>query len=281
MERINSLSAIISAYRVVFCDIWGVVHNGIAVDDKAVHVLRQLRRQNIVVVLLTNSPRLSYEVGKQLEDLGATADIYDFIVTSGDATQALIEQGPRRLFHIGPDRDLHILDGLDKELAELEEAEAILCTGLYDAHSDTIDDYQDILRRARSRDLPFICANPDLQVWRGDKLLYCAGALAKEYSLLGGRCLIAGKPHGAIYNLAYDKAKSQAGGFTKNEILAIGDGLLTDIKGADAFNIDSLYVVGGVDRAHFIFNGQFSETDFKEFIRVNALQPRAYMFSLQ
>ncbi|MDN5249206.1 TIGR01459 family HAD-type hydrolase [Bartonella sp. TP] len=281
MEKIESLLDIITPYKTLFCDIWGVVHNGVKIDVQAVNLLVQLRKKSITVILVTNSPRLASEVAAQLKNIGVPEEAYDFIVSSGDATRELIEDGPRRLCYIGTDQELHILDGLSNEIVELEEADGVLCTGLFDAEHDKIEDYHMILQRARSRNLPFICANPDLQVWRGNQLLYCAGALAREYSLLGGRCFIAGKPHSAIYDLAYKRAASLGRKIKKSEILAIGDGLLTDIKGALAFGIDSLYVLAGVDRENFMLNNAFSEALFKQFLKSNALEPLAYMFSLK
>lgn len=281
MKKIESILDIIMPYKTLFCDIWGVVHNGVAIDLQVINLLLELRKKGINVILVTNSPRLSSQVKNQLKTMGVPEDAYDFIVTSGDATRELIEQGPRRLFHIGADQELHILDGLNNEIVELEEADGVLCTGLFDAEHDKLEDYHMLLQIARSRNLPFICANPDLQVWRGDQLLYCAGALAREYSLLGGRCFIAGKPHSAIYDLAYKCAASLGVEIKKSEILAIGDGLLTDIKGAFAFGIDSLYVVGGVDRENFMSDKGFSEALFKQFLKAHSFEPLAYMFSLK
>src|SRR5690606_11007831 len=142
--------------------------------------------------------------------LAVPGDSWDRIVTSGDVTRSLIRSSARRILHIGPDRDLPIYDGLDVELVEEREASAVCCTGLYDDH-DRPEDYAELLQRLRSRDLPFICANPDLVVEHGDQLLWCAGALARDYGLLGGRTLVAGKPFPPIYEAAFAAAEEASG----------------------------------------------------------------------
>jgi HAD superfamily hydrolase (TIGR01459 family) len=246
-KMIPSLDALADGYAAILCDVWGVVHNGVAAFPDACAALIRARGKGAAVVLITNAPRPHAGVEAQLAALGVPADAYDRVVTSGDVTRDLIEAGPRGVFHLGPDRDMSIYDGLDAELVEEFEASAVVCTGLFDDETETPEDYAEMLRRFRARDLPMICANPDIVVERGHELLWCAGALARDYAQLGGRTLIAGKPHRPIYEVALRKAGEVLGReVTAGETLAIGDGMLTDVKGAVDNGIDVLYVTGGI-----------------------------------
>jgi HAD superfamily hydrolase (TIGR01459 family) len=244
---LQTLDDLSGSYAALFCDVWGVVHNGVAVFDDACRALVRARGQGAAVVLLTNSPRRSVDVVAQLAALGVPAGAWDRVVTSGDVTRVLIEQGPRQAFHIGPERDLSLFDGLDIDLVEEREASVIICTGLFDDEAETPADYADLLRRLRSREVPLICANPDINVHRGSRMIWCAGALARDYSQLGGRTLVAGKPFAPIYQAAMAAAGDLLGReVSRREVLAIGDGMLTDVKGAADFGLDVLYVSGGI-----------------------------------
>ncbi|MFN3546590.1 MAG: TIGR01459 family HAD-type hydrolase [Mesorhizobium sp.] len=242
-----SLDDMTAGYGALLCDVWGVIHNGIRAFDDASAALMRARAKGLAVVLITNAPRPWPDVRAQLDALGVPAQAYDRIVTSGDVTRDLIAEGSRRVFHIGPDRDLSIYDGLDVELCEEPEASSVVCTGLFDDETETPDDYGEMLQRLRARNLPFICANPDIVVERGDRLIWCAGALARDFSQLGGRTLISGKPHRPIYEAALKAAGEVLGRPVEaSEVLAIGDGALTDLKGAVQNDIDALYVSGGI-----------------------------------
>lgn len=242
-----SLDDVASGYGALLCDVWGVIHNGISAFDEASAALMRARAKGLAVVLITNAPRPWPDVRAQLGALGVPAEAYDRIVTSGDVTRDLIAEGSRRVFHIGPDRDLSIYDGLDVDLCEEPEASSVVCTGLFDDETETPDDYGEMLQRLRARNLPFICANPDIVVERGDRLIWCAGALARDFSQLGGRTLISGKPHRPIYEAALKAAGEVLGRpVAASEVLAIGDGALTDLKGAVQNDIDALYVSGGI-----------------------------------
>ena len=179
----GSLDEIAGGYSVLLCDVWGVVHNGERAFTEASAALARARENGKAVILITNAPRPHPDVEAQLRALGVPSDAYDRVVTSRD----LIADGPRMVFHIGPDRDLSIYDGLDIELCEEPEASVVVCTGLFDDETETPEDYSDLLRRLRARNLPFICANPDIVVERGDRLIWCAGALARDFGQLGGR----------------------------------------------------------------------------------------------
>lgn len=243
----GSLDEIAGRYDAILCDVWGVVHNGVRAFAEASAALRGARASGLAVVLITNAPRPRGDVETQLSALGVPDDAWDRVITSGDVTRDLIVAGPRRIFHLGPDRDLSIHDGLDVELVEEQEAAAVVCTGLFDDETETPEDYADMLRRMRSRDLPMICANPDIVVERGDSLIWCAGALARDYAQLGGRTLIAGKPHRPIYEAALKAASEVLGRqVAADRALAIGDGALTDLKGGVLNGIDVLYVTGGI-----------------------------------
>lgn len=246
-DRIDSLQEIEGRYGVILSDVWGVVHNGVRAFSDASQALAAARARGLAVVLITNAPRPRAEVQAQLDILGVPRDAYDRIVTSGDVTRDLIKVGARRVFHLGPERDLSIYDGLDVDIVEEFEASTVVCTGLFDDDVETPSDYADMLRRLRARDLPFICANPDIVVEKGDRLIWCAGALARDYAQLGGRTQIAGKPHRPIYVAALEAATEVLGRpVSEKEALAIGDGVLTDVKGAEQNGIDILYVTGGI-----------------------------------
>ena len=250
-QMIETLAPLARRYGVVLCDVWGVLHNGVRAFPEAVAALQEVRAAGQKVVLLTNSPRRREGVAEQLALLGVPADCYDRIVTSGDVTRRLIAEGPRRIFHLGPDHDLTLYDGLDVELSEEFEAQGVVCTGMFD-DDETPEDYAPMLERFRSRNLPFICANPDIVVERGDQMVWCAGALARDYAQMGGRTQVAGKPHRPIYEAALAVAAEVVGReVAKSEALAIGDGVLTDVKGAADNGIDVLFVSAGIHASEF------------------------------
>ncbi len=251
-RTIGSLDEISDGYTTILCDVWGVVHNGVAAFGDACEALQRARRAGTTVVLITNAPRPRGDVEAQMDRLGVPRDAYDRVVTSGDVTRKLIAEGPRRVFHIGPDRDASLYDGLDIELVEEFEASVAVCTGLVDDETETPEDYAEMLLRLRSRNLAMICANPDIVVERGDRLLFCAGALARDFAQLGGRTMIAGKPHRPIYEAALAAASGIAGAqVIPEKTLAIGDGVLTDIKGAADFGLDALYISGGIHAGEY------------------------------
>jgi len=246
-ETIETLDGIAARYAAIFCDVWGVLHNGVDVFPEAERALSRARATGAVVVLITNSPRPHMGVEGQLTAMGIDAGAWDRIVTSGDATRELIRAAPGRIFHLGPERDRGIFEGLDADLVEDMEADVVVCTGFFDDEQEVPADYADMLGDMRARDLPFICANPDIVVERGDDLIWCAGALARDYAALGGRTLIAGKPHRPIYDAALKNASEAAGReIGRREVLAIGDGVLTDVKGASDNGVDVIFVTGGI-----------------------------------
>jgi HAD superfamily hydrolase (TIGR01459 family) len=236
-------------YDVVLSDVWGVVHNGAVASAEACDALARFRKRGGTVVLITNAPRPGAAVARlTLDRLGVPRAAYDGIVSSGDVTHALIAaRAGARLFHIGPERDLGLFDGLDAPLAPLERADYAVCSGLVDDTVETPQDYQGLIARMRARALPMICANPDVVVERGDKLVYCAGAIADLYAAAGGEVIYAGKPYRPIYDQALALAEGVRGErVAHHRVLAIGDSVRTDLKGAAAFGIDCLFVTAGI-----------------------------------
>lgn len=235
-------------YPIWFVDIWGVVHNGLRPFSETVDVLARHRQNGGTVILVSNSPRSEIGVTKQLNEVGVRADAYDGAVTSGDVTQCLILAEPsRKLFHLGPTRDMSLFEGLEVERVSQDQAGAIICTGLFHDDRETPADYTELLTELRMRNLPMICANPDKIVRKGGHLMYCAGALAEAYQNLGGKVQMAGKPYAPIYERALARATAIRGGIvTQDQVLAIGDGPETDILGAANQGFPVVYVSGGV-----------------------------------
>ena len=255
MTRIvESLSELAATYDAVFCDLWGVLHDGVTVFPEAAEALRSYRRTGGKVILITNAPRPRGQVALQLDGLGAGRDLWDDIVTSGDSAQAALVGGVvgRRVHHIGPERDRAFFHELPPELpagtielVPLAEAEGIACTGLVDDDVETPEDYRGQLLLAREKGLKLLCANPDIVVDRGGKRIYCAGAIAEAYAALGGQSLYFGKPHPPIYDLARRRL-ALLDRIPNERILAIGDGPGTDLAGAMGEDLDCLFVTGGL-----------------------------------
>lgn len=243
-----SIEELGSRYRAWLVDIWGVMHNGHRALPGAVAATRTFRAQGGVVVLLSNSPRPSPSVQQQLRRLGVPDDAYDATVTSGDLTRhELAKRQGATVFHLGPERDRPIFDGLDVRLGPPEDAELVVCSGLFDDETEAPEDYVELLGEIAARQLPMICANPDHMVERGDRLVWCAGALAQLYERLGGPVIYAGKPHAPIYELALETISRLArADVPKDEVLAIGDGVNTDIAGAAGVGIDTVFVASGL-----------------------------------
>ncbi|MFZ1814647.1 MAG: TIGR01459 family HAD-type hydrolase [Rhizobiaceae bacterium] len=252
LRRIVGLSELAQDYDAILCDVWGVLHNGVAAWPGAVAALSEFRRQGGAVVMITNAPRPRGPVLVQLEGLGVPDGVFDEVVTSGDVTRQLIEEADSRIYHIGPQRDLKLYEGLDVEIVGLEDAQTVVCTGLRDDRTETPEDYTNELESLAERDLPFICANPDIVVEYGESLLWCAGALARDYTSLGGETRIVGKPHRPIYEYAHARLDDIMGGHVdKARILAIGDGMMTDVAGANSYGVDLLYVSSGIHAAEY------------------------------
>jgi len=241
---ISGLSEIAADHDALICDVWGVIHDGQKHHPAAAEALRRFRESHGPVVLLTNAPRVPEEVAAQCRSYGLPDDCYDAIVSSGGAARAELERrtsaGTLPLYYIGPDRDLPMIEGLDIRRAEIADAQVALAIGLVDDMTETPADYTTRLEAMRAKGLTMLCANPDLMVHRGTRLVYCAGSLAQAYEQMGGDVIYYGKPHLPVYDMAL-----AAAGNPKRP-LAVGDGLLTDIKGANAAKLPVLFIADGV-----------------------------------
>ena len=249
-ERLRDL---VGGVDVLLSDIWGVVHNGLAAFPDACDALYRFRAQGGTVILITNAPRPADSVRRQLRKLSIADDTYDAIVSSGDLTRHFIADHPgKKMFWIGPERDYSIYRGLDASLAPLEKADYIVCTGLFDDETESAENYRAMLLQARERKLTLVCANPDIVVERGDRLIYCAGAVAELYLELGGEAIFYGKPHRPIYERALALAAERRGHAVQSgRVLAIGDSVRTDLAGAHGFGIDCLFVTRGIHAEEF------------------------------
>ena len=250
---VKGLSEIAGRYRGLLCDVWGVVHNGVAAFPTACEALQQFRAGGGSVVLLTNAPRPSGPIYDQLAHVGVPRDAFDSVVTSGDATKLFFErENVRKVFHLGPDRDLTLYDGTGIDRVDPGDAELVVCTGLFNDNTETPEDYRGLLAELKEKGLRLVCANPDVVVHRGDDLIWCAGALARDYGAIGGDVTIFGKPHAPIYDAALGRLAEVAGKtLEKEDVLAIGDGLPTDIAGACGQGLPTLFITGGIHAADF------------------------------
>lgn len=244
----------------VLCDVWGVVHNGRATYPEALAALSQARSSGLAVVLLSNTPRPRPPILRQLQRLGVLeGQHFDALVTAGDAAQSALRALPAaaRVFHIGLERDRPIFDGIDLPRTDrLDQADVIVATGLYDEINETPEHYRALLTPAAGRGVPMFCANPDLVVHRGTEVLVCAGALAAFYESLGGPVRYFGKPHPAVYDMAMAVLRGLVGRpLAKEEVLAIGDGLATDITGACAYGLPCLLIKDGIHRGELPVSG--------------------------
>jgi HAD superfamily hydrolase (TIGR01459 family) len=251
LEFVSRFEALAPRYDLLLCDIWGVLHDGLTAFPEAGAALQRYREGGGRVVLVSNAPRPGSSVAAQLDEMGVLRTAYDDIVTSGDLTRAkVIEHGADRLHHIGPERDLPLFDGLPARFASLDDADYVVCTGLFDDEHETLADYDATLHRMRERRLSMVCANPDIVVERGHKLILCAGALAAAYEALGGETYAGGKPHRPIYQAAIAKGGELLGSTPEpSRVLAIGDAVRTDVAGARTFGLDALLIARGIHAA--------------------------------
>ncbi|HXQ48130.1 MAG TPA: TIGR01459 family HAD-type hydrolase [Caulobacteraceae bacterium] len=245
---IQGLSQVATAYDALLCDVWGVVHNGRERFAPACQALARFRAERGPVILISNAPRPAADVLPQLDGLGVPRAAWSAMVTSGDATRTLLaERAPGPAWAIGPARDAPLYEGLGLSFTDATKAAFIACTGPVDDTTETPEDYRDRLRVGAARGLVMICANPDRVVQRGDRLVYCGGALADLYEELGGAVVMAGKPHAPIYDLALERAAAELGRpLARERVLSVGDGIATDLAGAAAQGLDALFVAHGI-----------------------------------
>ena len=266
LRFVEGLRELVAGVDVVLSDIWGVVHNGLEAFPEACEALHSFRKQGGTVILITNAPRPADSVQRQLRKFGVADEIYDAIVSSGDLTRHFVAGHPgRKMFWIGPERDNSIHRGLDPVLAPLQQADYIVCTGLFDDEIESAEDYRAMMLEARERQLTLICANPDIVVERGDRLIYCAGAIAELYRELGGEVIFYGKPHRPIYERAIElAAERQQHPIALDRVLAIGDSVRTDLAGAHGFGLDCLFVTRGIHAEDFEGIDQLDPASVKE-----------------
>jgi HAD superfamily hydrolase (TIGR01459 family) len=245
---LDHFSALAPSYDVVLSDVWGVVHNGVAALPEAGEALARFRRSGGTVVLISNAPRPGQNVVHLLDEFGVVREAYDGIVTSGDVTTHVIAGRPgQTVFHLGPERDRPMYAKLDVRFAPVESADYVVCSGLFNDETETAEDYRALLDRMRARRLFMVCANPDIVVERGDRLVACAGAIADLYRDMGGEVLYAGKPYRPIYDQALAAGDAVRGAPTAlARVLAIGDSVRTDVTGAASLGVDCLFLAAGI-----------------------------------
>lgn len=278
---VDSLAELSDRYDAVFCDLWGCLHNGIEPFADAVTALEAFRSTGGKVVLLTNSPKPRAGVEAQLAEIGVPRGAWDVIATSGDSARLAMFQGAvgHKVYFIGEERDLpffeplHLLEDCpDIERVELADAEGIVCTGPFDPLADPSAMRPDFLY-AKQKGLKLLCANPDIVVDKGETRQWCAGALAKLYTEMGGTSLYFGKPHPPVYDLARRRLAAMGASVPDSRILAIGDGILTDIKGALGEDIDSLFITGGLAAAETKTNRDPDPAALAAYISEQMIEP--------
>lgn len=249
-DRLRDLT---TGVDVILSDVWGVIHDGVHGFQDACNALRSFREQGGTVIMITNAPRPAESVQRQLRKMEISDETYDAIVSSGDLTRNYVASHlDQSVFVIGPERDNPMFRGLDVKLTPLENADYIVCTGPFNDEVETEEDYRGMMEEARRRNLIFVCANPDIVVERGDRLITCAGAIAELYRSLGGDVIFYGKPHRPIYDRALDLAAGKRGKPTStSRILAIGDSVRTDLIGANTMGLECLFMTRGIHSADF------------------------------
>lgn len=255
---IARLSEVIERYDAIISDVWGVLHNGVVATPGAQDALAAARRAGKPVSLLTNSPRLPHLVAEQLRDLGVVQPCYDAIISSGGVTRMLLaEEGERSIYHLGPARDAGVFEGLSVRPSTLDQAEIIVCTGLFDDENEQAEDYRPTLDLALNRRMRLYCANPDLIVERGDRLIPCAGAVADIYERMGGEVIWVGKPKPLVYSHARAALARALGRMPEHaRILCLGDAFRTDIAGANAEGHDVIMTLAGIHGHQIGLDGQ-------------------------
>jgi len=254
-QKLKGISEISDKFDVYFIDLWGVIHNGVQCYPEALKVLEKLKEQNKKIVLISNAPRPAAVVKVFLETIGLKSSCYDFLVTSGDITREYISlnSSKKNFYHLGPTRDIDLFKDLNVTLTSKEECEEIICTGLVSDEEEKLQDYKTLLDFFLNKKIPLICANPDEVVARGEKIVFCAGALANQYKQEGGVVRYFGKPYSEIYSFALKKIRAHKDFKDKKEIntLVIGDNIKTDIKGANLSNLDSVLILNGIYKDFF------------------------------
>ena len=263
MKELNHLSEIYDAYDTFVIDLWGVMHNGVVLNQKAMNAIEQLQKNLKKIVFLSNAPRPSAKVINFLVNIKMDKKYLSNVMTSGEAAMHAINKNKygKKFFHLGPPRDTSVFEKVKDNKTTIEACDFILCTGLFDDYDNDLNYYKRFLEKYISKKL--ICTNPDLIVHRGNKEEFCAGYIAKIFEDLGGEVIYYGKPYKEIYGMC----------FSNNEkVLAIGDNLRTDIRGANNLNKDCLFISEGVHRSEFNNDNELKELLLKYKVKVNYYQ---------
>ncbi|MBD1166247.1 TIGR01459 family HAD-type hydrolase [Pelagibacterales bacterium SAG-MED07] len=237
----EGLSSIVDEYQLFYVDLWGVVHNGVSLHQKAIKALNEITKKKKDYILLTNAPRPNFAVKTFLEKLGMEKEIREHVFTSGEAALNYLKKNlmSKNFFHVGPPRDFDLFKDFKKDKSDsIEHCDYILCTGLFDDHSDNLKFYKNLFEKSLEKKM--ICTNPDLIVDKGSKRELCAGSVAMTFEKMGGEVVYFGKPYPEVYNQSFDNKNKKT--------LAIGDNLNTDIKGANLLNFDSLIISNGIHK---------------------------------
>ena len=265
LKKLNHLAEIYNSYDTFIIDLWGVMHNGVSLNLKAIEAVENLIKNKKKVVFLTNAPRPCSVVKQYLLNLGMRKDLLKNIMSSGEASMKALkkEKFGKLFFHLGPNKDNEIYINIKKNKSTLDQCEFILCTGLLEGTGEDLDYYKNLLKNHVSKKL--ICTNPDLIVHRGEIAEYCAGTIAKLFESIGGESIYFGKPYKEIYTMCFTE---------KEKVIAIGDNLNTDIKGANNMNIDSIFISSGVHRSEFQDENELKTILLKYKVKASYFQPQ-------
>ena len=263
MRNLNHLSEILNSYDTYIIDLWGVMHNGISLNSKAVEVIENLNKNSKKIVFLSNAPRPSSKVVDFLKKMKMDEKFLTKVVTSGEAAMQAVHNYKfgKKFYHLGPARDNSIFEKVQENKTTLEKCDFILCTGFFDKQEDDLEYYKILLKDYTNKKL--MCTNPDLVVHRGNIEELCAGSIAKIFESIGGEVIYYGKPYAEVYKMCFNQGE---------KALAIGDNLRTDIKGANNLNIDSLFIHGGVHRNEFKTEKELSTLLRKYEVQINYFQ---------
>jgi len=274
--EIPGLRELAGRYDVLLCDVWGVIHNGRESFPDACAALAKFRAEVGPVILISNAPRPHPPIVEQLDSLQVPREAWTRLITSGDATRVLLaERAPGPVWAIGPERDGVLYEGLGLQFAEAGDAAFICVTGPYDDENDEPGDYRERFQGCAAGGLDLICANPDIVVQRGDRLIYCGGALAELYTALEGRSIMAGKPHAPIYEMALKAAEAELGRVVDPaRVLCVGDGLPTDVRGANARGLDVLFVANGIHGGETVGPAGLNAAVVEDLLRQEGLSAR-------
>jgi HAD superfamily hydrolase (TIGR01459 family) len=277
-----TLSSLLDDRDAIISDVWGVVHNGERATASACDALVRARRAGKAVVLLSNAPRPHGSVIHQLDGLSVPREAYDAVVTSGDLTRAMLEADPWAwVHHVGPPRDAPLFEGLDLTFSAPDEADVCVVSGLLDDETEQASDYDPLLATLLEHDVPMACANPDLVVERGERLIPCAGAIADRYAGMGGVVTYYGKPHGIAYEAALAKLSAVLGrAVDTRRVLAIGDAVRTDMIGARDAGIDGLFLAAGIHAKALGGPDAIDEAALLALFREGRVAPAAWAWTL-